>query len=475
MTPQEWLAALEKKLREQQMHARRYDRYYNGESVLEIVTEDFRDVFGGKFDPVRTNLCRVVTEAKAERLEVEYFAVGGDDDQAGSDAARAIWDENDLGEMSQIAHTELLVKSRVFTLTWPGDVADEDTPPVISIEDPEQMVVARRQRPPYDVIAALKVWVDEWDGRERAELYLPDEVHRFRRRNAPSQTTPRGGPTGLWIPPVVVGMGNEWVADTYDNGEGSIRNGYGAVPVVELANRARLLREPQSDLVDIAPLQDASDKLLADLIISASFGAIPVRTATGLVFKTDKDGHPVDEHGNRITPFDVRADRVWISPDAQSKFGTLEGSSLEGFIKGREAIHQDVRTLSRVPYHYFDMGGTSNVAGETLKAMETPLVRTVDGLQTRLGPGWAKTVRFGLSGTQFAGAPVKTRWADTETKADANLYDAFSKSIEHVPLEVALEKVLGWDRELIRRTMRIREEEGLAADAALQLLTRDAA
>jgi hypothetical protein len=454
-SPQEWLERLYAKLRRQRIHARRYDRYYSGESKLEIVTRDFREVFEGLFNPVRVNLCRVAVDVTMERLEVDGFVVGDDDNQAGADEAHRIWLANDLDVMSAIGHIESAIKGTAFTLTWP----DANDDPVISVEDPEEMAIARRSSPPYDVIAALKVWTDEWDGIERADLYLPDAVRRYRRdrtRNLP-------------------GRGAGWAADTFDGGEDELPNPYDGVPVVEISDRQRLLKPPQSRLLDVAPLQDGSDKILADLIIAASFGAVPVRTATGLEFKTNSEGKPVDAQGNPVRPFDVRADRVWISPKAESKFGTLEGSSLEGFVAARKAILGAYRTATRVPLNYVgELEGTSHLTGEAVKALENPLVRLINSTAKRVGPGWAKTMQFALAGTDFSDASVRTRWADTETKVEAQQADAANKAKEMgVPLEVVLERILGWPREVIRRTLAVRAREGGDLDELLKRLEKD--
>jgi len=483
MEPLEWVARLEAKLALQRQHARFYDRYYSGESRLEIVTRDFMDVFGGMFDAVRENISLVCVDAVAERLRVAGFRVGdGDEDDIdGARLASDIWRRNDMDEMSPVAHAEIGAKGLVCGLVWP----DGDGRAMLSVEDPEQMAVARASSPPYDVVAALKVWVDEWDGVEHSDLYLPDSVHRFRSASPMSPISPLPlfvpGTLGSSVASLSMSSGGSlsvlprWVPGVFDGGGETIANPFGVVPVVELANRARLLKPPASDLVSIAPLADGADKILADLVIAASFGAVPVRTATGLKFQTDAEGHPVDAQGNRITPFNVRADRVWVSPDAASKFGTLEGSSLEGFVVARDAILRGVRTISRIPYHYFDMGGTSSLSGDTLKALEGPLVRQIMSRQPRLGSGWRKLMRLALALERPGSGAVETRWQDTETRNEAAAADAAVKWKDAgVPYEMRLEKLLGFTPDEVARAVRLSEAEQLAGDALFAALERDA-
>lgn len=476
-TPLDWVRKLYAKIIEQRRHAQLYDKYYSGEHRLEIIEQDFREVFGTKagsaitavLEPARVNISRVAIEALTERMIIDGFTVGADDDQAGADAARRIWMDNDLDEMSGVAHVEAAVKGAAFTLVWP----DSDGDPVVSIEDVEQTAIARMSVPPYDVIAALKVWTDEWTADEMADLYLPDKVWRWKRnRRAPSSSSL------LIVPSFVTSVStSDWLPQAFDNDAETIDNPFGRPPVTELANRARLLRPPRSDLVDVAPLHDASDKILGDLIIAASFGAVPVRYATGLKILADEKGKPVDEKGNPVTPIEVRSDRFLTSPDAASRFGTLDGSNLEGFVKASNEVMARFRTVTRVPYHYIDMGGTSGVAGETLVAFEGPLNRRKAGTCLRVGSGWRKTIALCLEAgkSEFAGKPVATRWADTESKSLAQQADAFTKLVKSgTPFEVAAEKVLGWPRETIRRALKLREQEQLSADAALAAVQRDA-
>ncbi|WP_157965266.1 phage portal protein [Euzebya rosea] len=451
-SPTDWIRKLEPRLRDQAEHAELHDSFYSGDRRLLLVERDFRDIFNGLLDSVRVNLSRIVVDARVERLAIDGFAVDDDDGADAVDANRvartaaAIWRRNQLDEMAGIAHLERAIKAVSFGVVWP----DDDDRATVSIEDATQMVVERRPWPPYDVVAAMKVWEDDWDGTRFCELYLPDGIHRF-----------VGGKRlagELWVPSSVrIASGWRPAPGTDVNGRDG-RNPFGGlVPVVELTTRARLLKDPQSDLYDIAPLHDAYDVTMAQLVIAGNFSAIPIHTIAGAIIRVDKDGNPVDEDGNPTRPFDKRGDRNWVSPDKDTKFGTLQPGNLGEIIKTRAEILTGVRGLSRVPIHYFDLGGTSGVGAEMLKALEGPLVRAMAAEERALGPQWARLQQLALTieSPDLARAPLRTAWADTETRADSQDADAFSKfHTAGVPLDEAMRRA-GFGERAIRHAVEL--------------------
>ncbi|MCW2631590.1 MAG: hypothetical protein JWR88_552, partial [Pseudonocardia sp.] len=339
-----WAEALEPRLNRQRAHAEHFDAYYSGEHQLELANELFRDVFGTAprshereserllqlhhLHAPHVNLAAIGVDAVAERLIVDGFRVGSDDDQAGAAAARDWWLGNSLDVMSSIAHVESLAKGTAAALLWPG----VDGQPVASIEDATQMVVHRRQAPPYDVDAALKVYRDEWTGADVALLWLPGRRYTLKAGDAE----------------MINGVRSRWqiVEDVA---------GPAFVPVVELANRARLIRPPSSQIEHVAPLVDAHTLLLADMIVAADTGAFPIRTATGIKLVMGSDGEP-------RTPFDARADHAMVSENPDAKFGTLDAANLAGYVAALDMLLREIRTLTRVPEHYYGSGAAAGMS-----------------------------------------------------------------------------------------------------------------
>lgn len=453
-TPAAWLAYLDAKLAIQQAHAQLHSRYYSGDAELEIVRQDFADVFKrDDLTPPRANVSAVGVDAAVERLRIrDLRAADGDGTDPVSQDAQRIWHANHLDEMEPIAYTEALVKAAVYALAWRHD---GESAVAVSIEDPEQMVVARRSRPPYDIIAAAKIWRDHDAKVDRAQLWLAgveDPPHgslsqwrstRLRSYGTPGRVTTDGRtvatPAGTSVTDsglVVVDRSqlttsSRWVVDGgYDVADLPTALD-GRLPIVELAWRQRLLQDPRSYLHDVRPLADAHSKLLADMVLAATFGAIPIRTASGIKFPRDKQGNIVrDAYGRPVSPFDARADRAMVSEDPAAKFGLLTGSDLAGYVAGIEEVLRELRTVTRVPLHYYGTGASANTSAEALKSAEATLTRRVQAMQRPFGSTWARAIEFArLLEGRADRRRLAARWEDTETPVPAQAADVASKLV----------------------------------------------
>jgi hypothetical protein len=421
--PIAWVNLLSQKLYLQAQHAAFYDSYYSGDRANLLARKLFEDVFGSQnrtipnLLPPEANLGKVGVDAVAERLRIEGFRVGDDPDQAGAREAWDIWIGNDLDVMWPVAQVESLVKGTVGLLTWPGVDGD----PVISVEDPTQLVVHRMNVPPYSVDAALKLYCDEWTGKQVGYLWRPGVRYRLEQGDHGWQATEDG---------------------TFA----------GDVPVDELANRTRLLRAPSSELAGVTPLLDVYTVLMADLVVAADTGAFPIRTATGIKLARDpRTGEPK-------TPFDVRVDRAMVSENPQVQFGSLPAADLAGYISAIDMVLQQVRMLTRAPEHYYGKGAGTNISGEALKSSESPLVKKAEGIQGPFGASARRTMSraLGVAGSGFAGSPLSVLWGRTETRVEAQDVDAGQKlEAMGVPLEIVLSETIGFPPELVDRAVKI--------------------
>lgn len=446
-SPLEWARRLGKPLRRQRKHARQYDGYYKGERELALVRRDFEEVFGNaaegerlldlllpQLPTPRANVSRVGVDAYVEKMRLEDFLVGGSEpDAQGAQDAAEILQRNDFDEAAPTAHREAYIKGASFALVWP----DNDGNPVVTIEDATQVAIARQPAPPYDVIAAVKVYKDEWTDREVTAVYDGDGCYTFRR---------------------VKGRGlveDERAFDPAPSVWG------GRVPMIELANRQRLLDPPSSVLVDVAPLADNHAKLLADMVIAASFGAIPIRTATGIKLRF--------ENGQVVSPFDIRADRILTSENPEAKYGQLDGAKLEGYVSAQEMLLTLLRLVTRVPQHYYGVGASAGMSGETLRASEASLNAMISGSLPMFGGGHRRWMRLALmlKDERYATMPLRPLWGPVETRLPSVEVDAFQKAVaSKVPPDIAAREFLRWRPEQVAE-LKKRIEDQQAADAAL--------
>lgn len=418
-SPEWWLRTLDQRLEERRPRLQRYEGYYSGAGHrLAFATGKFREAFGDLFEAFADNWCRIVVDAAVERLRVEGFRFGPEDQEADKDAW-AIWQENGLDADSDLAHTEAVKCEEAYLLVGPG----ENDTPRISVEHPEQVIVAasaddRRRR-----AAALKKWLAD-DGYVMATLYLPDKVHRFR-----SEKPQGDGQQVRWIYRDQTGSRfpfGPW-SQRFGRVPGTVPNPLGVVPVVPLANGPSLLGGGRSDLADVIPLQDAINKLATDMLVASEFAAFRQRVLTGVEWPTDPDtGQPIP--GSELK---AAMSRVWAFGDSDVRVHEFSATDLSNYVSGLEMLIQHLAAQTRTPPHYLLGQSGAFPSGESLKATETGLMAKVRRKQRTFGEGHEEAMRlaFRLKGDERRGRAfdAETLWADPESKSLGELVDALLK------------------------------------------------
>lgn len=462
-TVMQWVARLSAKIEEQRRYSAPYELRYRNEHVLPFIVAEYREVYGAQVDtltpalsPPCTGSAAIGVDALTERLTVT--GVESDAPEAAKLVQQA-WEDSDLDVMHREAHREAFIQSRSFAQV--SRSADGQRA-VIGIESPEQMAVHREQAPPYDVVAALKVWTDEWTGKRRAKLDLPGRDIRLDEDEV-AHLDPEGS-----------AIVSRWVAKT------DTSTGLPGVAAVEFASRPRLLAAPVSEIARIASLVDIADLIEGLMVFAGHFGAVPIRFITGMPVPTD----PKDPTGN--TPllgpdgqpaigFRPRSDHTWFSTDKDTKFGQLEPAGLASFVEWAKHVSQRIRALTSVPASYYGVDPMSHMSAELLKTDEAPMVRRVLALgrDGAFGQAWRRVNRMILQiEDPSSRARVRPRWADPETRVEAQATDSFQKVVASgLGVRVAAEKILGWDPELVERAVAEAEQarEQIAANARLGL------
>jgi hypothetical protein len=420
------LRRLGKMLEDRRPELERHQAYYEGQHRLAFATSKFREAFGSLFSAFSDNLCELVVDAVEERLNVEGFRMGPKGTEADRDAWR-IWQANQLDAWSQIAHTTALVKGVVYVLVGPGEKRDM---PEITIEDPCHTIVLYEPGSQRRRIAGLKRWVDD-SGRLMANLYLPEWVEKYESDSISK--------TGSWDLARV-----RWRRRLVDGEPWPLRNALGVVPLVPLVNKPQLATEGRSEITSIIPLNDAINKLVADMLIASEFGSFRQRWATGIEVPVD------EETGAEIEPFKAAVDRLWVargSGDINNppRFGEFEQTDLTQFTHAVELLVQHVASESRTPYHYFMQHGGQPPSGESLKSSETGLVAKAMRKQRLFGEGWEEVLSLAfrqVGQDDKAGIEdSETIWRDPESRTEAEHVDALVKMASlGVPHEILWER-----------------------------------
>jgi hypothetical protein len=236
----------------------------------------------------------------------------------------------------------------------------------------------------------------------------------------------------------------KWERRVVDGEAWPLRNRLGVVPLVPLVNKPQLDSEGRSEIASIIPLNDAINKLVADMLIASEFGSYRQRWATGIEVPID------EETGQELEPFKAAVDRLWIargSGDINNppKFGEFEQTDLSSFTTAVELLVQHVASESRTPYHYFMQHGGQPPSGESLKSSETGLVAKTTRKQRLLGEGWEEVISLAFrqigDSEKAAILDSETMWRDPESRTEAEHVDALIKMASlGVPHEILWEK-----------------------------------
>lgn len=212
------------------------------------------------------------------------------------------------------------------------------------------------------------------------------------------------------------------------------------------------------------------------MVFAGHFGAVPIRFATGLEVPRDpKDPSGrtplLGPDGQPTIGFRPRADHFWGSTNKDAKFGQLEPAGLASFVAWAGHVSSRIRAKTSIASTYYSLDLKSHMSAELLKTDEAPMVRRVlsMGRDGAFGQAWRRVQRYILMVEDPASqARVKPRWADPETRVEAQATDSFQKVVASgVGVRTAAEKILGWDPELVARA--VDEAEGAADRAALMM------
>lgn len=402
LTPTQWLELLDKRLTDRWSRMRRLQDYYDGHHRMAFATSKYREEFATLLGNLSDNWCQVVVSASVERLAVQGFRFGTEQ-QADTDAW-GIWQANGLDAESNMAHTEAVKLGEAYWLVAPPG---PDGVPRITAEHPSQVIVATAVADRRERVAALKKWVDD-DGYVYATVYLPEMLHKFRSEKKHRDSNGR----------------LQWRQRPGDPGG---HNPLGVVPVIPIRNNPSLLGGGQSDLEPALPLQDAIDKLAADMMVAAEFAAYRQRVMTGVEAPEYPEGHA---KAGQPMPVELGVNRLFTVGDPDARVFDLQASELGNYTNAIEMLVQHLAAQTKTPPHYL-LGKMLNVSGDALVTAEAGLQSKVDDKKLAFGDAHEDTVRLAFLALgderRAAAMDAETLWADSERRSFAQVVDGTVK------------------------------------------------
>lgn len=375
------------------LHKRReitdlFEDYYAGKHRLAYATEKYRDAFGELFGAFADNWCGVIADTPVERLSIEGIKADGEV----SESAWNLWHDNDMELHSKTAMLGAVKCGHSYVLV---DVTGDA--PTFHVW-PSSMAIVQRDPKTRKPISGMTTWL-EADGHVGAELYLPDEITRYRSAEEAKQGTDPS--KRVWA-----------VVDTIDNPYDD-----GSIPLVEVTNRPNELGIGRSDLADVLALQDGINKLANDMIIASEFQAFRQRVLTGIEIPKD----PVSGLPLASQQVEAAMSRLWAFEPADAKVYDLEPTNLANYVSGIRELLTHLAAQTRTPPHYL-LGEMVNVSGDALAAAESGLVSRVEAKQTAFTIAFREVLRL----ARVTGK-VEIVWRNPERQSLAARADAVLK------------------------------------------------
>lgn len=336
--------------------------YYEGVQPLRYSTERLQEVFRTLTVHFQQNWCACIVDAALDRINLLRFEVANND--AATDRLNELWASTELSLDENDAHAAALVCGEAYIVAWP----DDDGTVQAYYHDPRMLHLFYDRENPRLKRFAAKWWVGD-DDRRYLTLYYPDRLEHY---------VSSGKSENVSAATAFVPTDNPMVP-----------NPYGIVPVFHLRRERRAVR---SELRNIITLQDAVNKLLADMMIAAEFGAFRQRYVIS----------QVDPGRLKNAPNEIWAIPAGDGAGQATSVGEFSQTDLAGYLEAIDKLSTSMAVITRTPKHYlYGQGG--DPSGEALIAMEAPLNRKVQQFLERFTVVWQQVGAFLL---QLSGMTV---------------------------------------------------------------------
>ena len=370
------------------------ERYYDGDAPLPEGAEGQSRAYRRFQRKARLNLAQLSVAAVRERMNIGGFRTGADDDENGDREARRLWKANHLDYLSADLHSLMLRFGTAYALVGYPDGSDY---PVVTVEDPRQMMARTSPTDPNTVLDAVKVFSE--GGTHYAYFYYPDFIEVY----------------------VKDGQANIYDPEGWQMVEGStMPNPLGEVPVVKFTNAdERGEYEPYTDIID------RINHMTLQRLVIATTQAFRQRVLKGDFPTHDADGNEIDYNGI----FESSAGSLWMIPEG-ADVDELGQADIQGILQAVRADIQDFAAVTRTPMHYLTPEGANGSAEGAALAREGLVFKTEDRI-ARATPGWSKVMSllFRWMGDEERAAllDLEPIWKPAERYSLAERADANSK------------------------------------------------
>lgn len=341
-----------KVLQAKQAPYKKYFDYYDGDQPLMYTASRLNEIFKGLDARFNQNWCSVVVDAKKDRINLRTVLVP----TAQQTLWKEMWLQSEMALESDDCHEGMLVAGEGFAIV--------DNDGQMYYNDPRLVQVFYDPAMPRVKKWAAKWWVSD-DQKLRMTLYYPNKVEQY-------------------VSQAKAESVNDARSMTQLKKGGELGNPLKVVPVFQFRKSRRTVK---SELKNVIPIQNQINKLLADMMVAGEYGAAKQRWVISNMEINGKLKNAPNE--------------IWSIPAGdgvgqQTVVGQFEHTPLENYLKAVEQAAMATSSITLTPKHYFFSIG-SNLSGESLMAMEAPLVKRSQDWIDRAAPVWQQVAALMLA------------------------------------------------------------------------------
>lgn len=374
--------------------------YYDGPQPLKYSTTRLKAAFEKIETHFDVNWMAVVVDAALDRLQLTGFKT---QNEKADKKLKDIFDKLHIDLEADKAHSASLTTEQAYLIVW-----KEGEDVVLYYNDPRMCHVFYEDANPNRKRFAAKQFIRA-DKKSEITLYYRDRIEH-------------------------------WITDKKDieNSsafllEDSENNTFGVIPVFDLAS--------PGEITKVTTLQDAINKLMADMMVAAEFGAFVQR----YVISQSDPGNLKNKPGE-----------IWWIPAGDnvgqdSAVGQFSSTDLKNYLDAMDKIANYIAIITRTPKHYFMTTG-ADLSGEALLAMEAPLVKKCKKRQLLFQAQWQDIVSFiaKLSGMEVKSDDVTCIWDRVESVQPKTEAETMRIAVNTgVPLKAWLMRN-GWSEEELK-------------------------
>lgn len=239
----------------------------------------------------------------------------------------------------------------------------------------------------------------------------------------------------------------------------------GVTPIIRDTNQMDLEGRSPGEVEPFIPVAKRINKTAYDRLLVQHFNSWKIRTATGMT-------KPEDEAEGKRLKLLLRQSDI-LTGEEGVQFGTLDETSMDGFIKAWESDIEALAAVSQTPSHNLT-GKMINLSAEALAAAQSMLALKAGERKTSLGSGAVRKLRLAahIEGREKDANDftITALFEDLESRSMAQAADALGKlaTMLGIPVELLWDRIPGVSAEDAKKWLEYKKanpsgEEKLAA------------